>query len=629
MKKKRLGEVLQERGKISHADLNKVVNDQQGGKLQMLGEMLLERNLVSRKDMVSALEEVAHVPYVECSTVEPESEALSLIPRVLAERCCVLPLRRDNANLVVVMAEPQNVATIDELRFTAGIKISPRLGFRDEIMAGIARAYDRKTAAASASAVPGMLEMGENSPIPDIEFVSTSARQANQDAIQEVQAELKNRKTPAVRLASEIILGALQKHASDVHIEPQVNETIVRIRVDGVLRDLTRVPRSVQNQLISRLKILSDMDIAERRAPQDGRFLVIIGTRRIDLRVSTLPTQYGEKIVMRLLETTAPLTSFSTLGLPAQIEKEFLHLLALPQGAILVTGPTGSGKTTTLYAALNILRQPTVNIVTVEDPVEYVLAGINQVHVNSRAGLTFATALRSILRQDPNIIMIGEVRDVETAEIAMKAAQTGHLVLSTLHTNDSISAIVRLLDLGVAGYLIASSVAGIIAQRLVRKLCTCRKSVPITPELALRLGEVGLFDPPAFVSEAAGCAECDNTGYRGRVGIYELLALTESARHLIRTSGSTDMIRDVARSNGMRLMQEDALDKIKLGVTTLDEVLRVVPFESTAALECSRCGKRLVTGFQFCPHCGAEHAAKVVPLHVRPAEPAREGVLQP
>ncbi len=256
------------------------------------------------------------------------------------------------------------------------------------------------------------------------------------------------------------------------------------------------------------------------------------------------------------------------------------------------------------------------------------VAGINQVHVNTRAGLTFATALRSILRQDPNIIMIGEIRDVETAEIAMKAAQTGHLVLSTLHTNDSISAVVRLLDLGVAGYLIASSVAGIMAQRLVRKLCTCRKSVPVTPEMALRLGEVGLFDPPAFVNEPTGCAECDNTGYRGRIGIYELLILTESSRHLIRTGGSTEMVRDVARSNGMRLMQEDALDKIKAGTTTLDEVLRVVPFESTAALECSRCGKRMVTGFQFCPHCGAEHAAKIVPLRVAPAEAVHEGVLQ-
>jgi type IV pilus assembly protein PilB len=627
VKKKRLGEVLQERGKISNADLTKAVKDQEGGKLQFLGEMLLERNLVSRKDLVSALEEVAHVPYVECNTVEPESEALKLIPRVLAERLCVLPLRRDNANLVVVMAEPQNVATIDELRFTSGVKISPRLGFRDEIMAAIERAYDTRSIAASASASPGVLEMGQDMVLPDIEFFSTSARQANQDAIQEIQAELKQRRTPAVRLASEIIFGAMQKHASDIHIEPQIGETIVRIRVDGVLRDLTRVARSVQNQLISRLKILSDMDIAERRSPQDGRFLVVIGSRRIDLRVSTLPTQYGEKVVMRLLETSAPLSSMAELGMPAQVEKDFTHLLQLPQGAILVTGPTGSGKTTTLYAALNLLRNSTVNIVSVEDPVEYVLAGINQVHVNVRAGLTFATALRSILRQDPNIIMIGEIRDIETAEIAMKAAQTGHLVLSTLHTNDSISAVVRLLDLGVPGYLIASSVVGILAQRLVRKLCSCRNSVPVTTELALRLGEVGLFDPPEFVSEPVGCKECDKTGFRGRVGIYELLLLTDSSRHLIRSGGSTEMVRDVARSNGMRLMQEDALDKIKSGITTLDEVLRVVPFESTAALECARCGKRMVTGFQFCPHCGAEHAVKVVPLRAAQAETDHEGVL--
>jgi type IV pilus assembly protein PilB len=517
------------------------------------------------------------------------------------------------------MAEPQNVATIDELRFTSGVKISPRLGFRDEIMAAIERAYDRSSIAASASASPGILEMGEDMVLPDIEFVSTSARQANQDAIQEIQAELKQRRTPAVRLASEIIFGAMQKHASDIHIEPQVGETIVRIRVDGVLRDLTRVARSVQNQLISRLKILSDMDIAERRSPQDGRFLVVIGTRRIDLRVSTLPTQYGEKIVMRLLETSAPLSSMAELGMPPQVEKDFTRLLQLPQGAILVTGPTGSGKTTTLYAALNLLRNSTVNIVSVEDPVEYVLAGINQVHVNVRAGLTFATALRSILRQDPNIIMIGEIRDTETAEIAMKAAQTGHLVLSTLHTNDSISAIVRLLDLGVPGYL--------MAQRLVRKLCSCHSSVPVTPEMTLRLGEVGLFDPPEFVSEPVGCGECDKTGFRGRVGIYELLLLTDSSRHLIRSGGSTEMVRDVARSNGMRLMQEDALEKIRTGVTTLDEVQRVVPFESTAALECARCGKRMVTGFQYCPHCGAQSAVKVVPLRAAQTEAVREGVL--
>jgi type IV pilus assembly protein PilB len=626
-KKKRLGEVLHDRGKISQADLTQAVEDQQG-KMMFLGELLLERKLVSRKDLVSALEEIARVPYVDCNTVVPESEALQLIPRALAERCCLLPLRRDSTNLVVVMAEPQDLATIDELRFTSGLKISPRLGLRDELLAGIERAYDRSKAAATASATPGMLDMPDNAQLPDIEFISTSARQANQDAIQEVQAEIRQRRTPAVRLVSEIILAAMQKQASDIHIEPHLNETLVRIRVDGVLRDLTRVARSVQNQLISRIKILSDMDIAERRAPQDGRFLVVVGSRRLDLRVSTLPTQYGEKIVLRLLETSAPLHSFSELGLPAQIEQEFIHLLELPQGAILVTGPTGSGKSTTLYAALNLLRKPTVNIVTIEDPVEYVLAGINQVHVNTRAGLTFASSFRSILRQDPNIIMVGEIRDGETAEIAMKASQTGHLVLSTLHTNDSISAVVRLLDLGVPGYLIASSLIGIMAQRLVRKLCACHKTVPVTPEMAIRLAEVGLFDPPKLISEPAGCRECDNTGYRGRVGIYELLLLDEAVRQLIRKGGEVDLIRNVARSNGMRLMQEDAVDKIKLGLTTLDEVLRVVPFESATLLECSHCGKQMVGGFLFCPHCGAGHAAKGVERHGARAEAVPEGVLQ-
>ena len=311
-------------------------------------------------------------------------------------------------------------------------------------------------------------------PSPEIEFISTSTRQANREAIQEVQAELNQKKTPAVRLVSEIIQTAMKKRASDIHIEPQANATVVRIRVDGVLRELETIPRSIQNSLISRIKILSDMDIGERRAPQDGRFMVAVGPRKVDMRVSSLPTQYGEKIVMRLLETSAPLLSFADLGFPQDISERYRKLLALPQGMLLVTGPTGSGKSTTLYSALNVLRKPAVNIVTVEDPVEYDLPGINQVHVNSRAGLTFASCLRSILRQDPNVIMVGEIRDLETAEIAMKAAQTGHLVLSTLHTNDSISAVVRLLDLGIPEYLIASSVTGILAQRLVRKLCSCR-----------------------------------------------------------------------------------------------------------------------------------------------------------
>jgi type IV pilus assembly protein PilB len=447
MKRKRLGEVLIDQGQISAAALQKLFKEQEGNVVR-LGELILERGIVDKASLVKALEEVSRVPYLDCSDAQCDRSALQSITKSMAVRLGVLPLEMDQSRMIVAMVEPQNVATIDELRFTVGKNIVPRFGFRAEILSAIVRNYERLEAApgsgaAGAAAVGEAL--GEESPV---EFISTSSRQANQEAIREIQAELNQRRTPAVRLVSQIILKAMAKQASDIHIEPQDSQTAVRIRVDGVLRELEKVPRSVQNQLVSRIKILSDMDIAERRAPQDGRFMVAVGPRRVDMRVSTLPTQYGEKVVMRLLEASAPILSFADLGFPAGVAERMKQLIALPQGLLLVTGPTGSGKTTTLYSALNMLRKPAVNIVTVEDPVEYALQGVNQVHVNARAGLTFSSCLRSILRQDPNVIMIGEIRDLETAEIAMKAAQTGHMVLSTLHTNDSISAVARLIDLG-------------------------------------------------------------------------------------------------------------------------------------------------------------------------------------
>jgi type II secretory ATPase GspE/PulE/Tfp pilus assembly ATPase PilB-like protein len=309
---------------------------------------------------------------------------------------------------------------------------------------------------------------------------------------------------------------------------------------------------------------------------------------------------------MRLLETNAPLLSFANLGFPQDVADRISQLLALPQGMLLVTGPTGSGKSTTLYSALNLLRKPAVNIVTVEDPVEYDLPGINQVHVNALAGLSFASCLRSILRQDPNVIMVGEIRDLETAEIAMKAAQTGHLVLSTLHTNDSISAVARLLDLGIPDYLIASSLTGILAQRLVRKLCSCHTYEQVTPEYAVRLGEIGSSQIPNKIPQPAGCAACDQTGYKGRIGIYELLVIDDSIRSILRGGFKPDLIRNTARSNGMKRLQEDALQKLQSGITTVEEILRVVPFETLALAECTECAHELFPAFYYCPYCGTK-----------------------
>jgi type IV pilus assembly protein PilB len=624
MKKKRLGEALQDRGKITEADLQKFIEKQRGSLLH-LGELLLDRGVVSKEDLADALQEVSHIPYVNCGDISPEPEVLKLIPRAMAERLSVLPMRREGRKLVIAMAFPQNLTTLGELRFTTGMDISPRQSFRTELQAAIALSYSsggRKSAAV-------MLTPGKAAMYDEIEFISASSRQANQEAMQEMQADLRQRKTPAVQLVSEIIQLAVAKQASDIHIEPRATETIVRVRVDGVLRDVQTIPRALQTSLISRIKILSDMDIAERRTPQDGRFMVTIGERHLDLRVSALPTQYGEKVVIRLLEATAPLASLFDLGMPTEVSENLLQLINQPQGLILVTGPTGSGKSTTLYSCLNKLMKPSVNIVTVEDPVEYVLPGINQAHVNTKAGMTFASCLRSILRQDPNIIMVGEIRDRETAEIAMKAAQTGHMVLSTLHTNDSVSAIVRMLDLGIPGYLISSSISGILAQRLVRKLCSCHKVQPATDEFRSQFAQAGGIEPPATMAVPIGCERCDQTGYSGRVGIYELLHFDESIRTVIRTTGNIEQVRTIARANGLHLMLEDALEKLRLGTTTLEEIFRVVPTETAGnQAQCTKCAERILPAFKFCPYCGTKNSTTTADSRSARFRSLEEEVLQ-
>jgi type IV pilus assembly protein PilB len=626
MKRKRLGELLQERGKISAESLQKLFHEQ-ADKAVRLGELILERGLVEKGALTKALEEVSRVPYLDCTNVTCDPLALQAIPYDVARRLAILPIRMEPTMLVVAMAEPQNLPVMDELRFISGKTISPRIGFLGEIAAGISRNY--RVGNLSTGTEDGHNTAPEQSgdPLVKMEFVSTSSRQANKEAIQEIQAEIHQKSTPAVRLVTEIIRDAISRQASDIHIEPQSAVTVVRIRVDGMLRELIKIPRALQNSLISRIKILSDMDIGERRAPQDGRFMVALGPHKIDLRVSTLPTQYGEKIVIRLLESSAPLLNFADLGFPPDISERITNLLSLPQGMLLVTGPTGSGKSTTLYSALNLLRKPAVNIVTVEDPVEYELPGINQVHVNSKAGLTFASCLRSILRQDPNVIMVGEIRDLETAEIALKAAQTGHLVLSTLHTNDSISAVARLLDLGIPEYLIASSLTGILAQRLVRKLCSCRKYEAPSHEYTERLFAAGWMQVPARVARPVGCSLCDRTGYKGRVGIYEFLVLDQYVRSALRGGFKPELIRNAALAGGMRRMQDDAFEKLFMGVTTLEELLRVVPVENVALSECSGCGHELLPAFQYCPFCGLPRDTSAGGQNSNSTPPVPDGVL--
>jgi len=602
MARKRLGEVLQEKKRITPDALKAAIAEQEKNST-LLGELLLDRGLVSKEDLVASLEEVTRFRYVDARFAAVERAVLELIPRSAAAKYCVLPLVREGTRIMCIMAEPQNLRALDELRFLSGAEIIPRLGFRTEITEAIQRCYGEIEE--PEQSVEKKLPFIQQVDVSDMQFFTASSSERNKAAMEEFEAELRNEKTPAVRLVSAILSAAATKKASDVHIEPQALGTVVRVRVDGVLRELTHVPNELQTSLVSRIKILSDMDIAERRVPQDGRFLVRIADKNMDLRVSTLPTHYGEKVAIRLLDPTATRVKFTDLGFSEDIAKALTTILGMPQGMVLVTGPTGSGKSTTLYSGINFLRSPNINIITVEDPVEYKIEEINQVQVNPKAGLTFSNCLRSILRQDPNVIMVGEVRDVETAEIALRASQTGHLVLSSLHTNDAVSAITRLIDLGIPPFLIASSVTAVIAQRLVRKLCTCRDEAPMTNDYAQRLLAAGIVDFESKMYQPVGCQRCDDAGYKGRIGIYEMLIVDEQVRGSIRTGIRDDEVRNLARSGGMRLMQEDALEKVKQGITTLDEVMRVISFEQALTVRCRNCGKALAPNFLFCPYCGA------------------------
>lgn len=604
MGRKRLGDLLQERGRVSHRDIESAVQEQRGSSI-LLGELLLQRGLVSKDEIIAALQEITHAKYVDCKTAKVSPDALSLISRSVAARCSALPLSLDGKRLVIVMAEPQNLATIDELRFFSSMEISPLLGFAAEIQEAIEKYYGQATSETIEVEEERLLQIDQEDSSM-IEFVGVETFGSEKEAISEFYAARANQRTPAVRLFSALVAAASEKKASDIHIDPQASTTVVRLRVDGILRDLITVPLQMQESLVSRIKILANMDIAERRAPQDGRIMVRVGQYKFDLRVATLPTHYGEKVVIRLLDPRSAQIGLADLGLSARQLNIVTEALTNPQSMFLVTGPTGSGKTTTLYAALNLIRSRAVNVITVEDPIEYMIEGINQVQVHTKAGRTFASCLRSILRQDPNVIMVGEIRDSETAEIALTAAQTGHMVLSTLHTNDSVAAITRLIDLNVSPSLVAASMTAVVAQRLVRRLCECRGEAPITPQFAARLSAAGLTDIESRMQVPVGCSKCDETGYKGRVGVYELLIFNDQIRSLIRSNAPPREIRSAIRSSGIRSFQEEALEKVRQGLTSLEEVFRVIPFSSDLPAGCRSCKRYLSPDFLLCPYCGAD-----------------------
>jgi general secretion pathway protein E len=556
--RKRLGEILIERGKLDAAGLERALRLQQGSG-DKLGALLVSLGVVSQRDVSEALAMQLGLPLIEAAGY-PEMPILEerVSARFLRDSRA-LPLTEDEHELALAMADPTDTYTMNAFEMVTGRKVRALVAIPSELDAALERLYG-----AGKSALGQIL--GDVEQRDDIGF------DADIQQLKDLASE-----APVIRLVSLIITNALEMRASDIHFEPFENRLIVRYRIDGVLHEVESPPRRLSAAVISRIKIMAMLDIAERRLPQDGRIRLRVQGKEIDLRVSTVPTMHGESVVMRILDKGGVALDFKRLGFEDDTLKGFLDVLMEPHGILLVTGPTGSGKTTTLYTALDRLNKPDVKILTVEDPVEYQMPGINQIQVKPQIDLTFANALRSIVRQDPDVIMIGEIRDLETAQIAVQSALTGHLVLSTVHTNDAASTVNRLLDMGVEDYLLTSTVIGILAQRLVRTLCpACKDAYTALPEVVDELG-LRKFSPKSDVTlyRAKGCKECGQTGFIGRVSIMEMLPMSDHLRTQVMRHATSTELRAEAIKEGMVTMYEDGMRKAMNGITTFEEVLRV------------------------------------------------------
>lgn len=557
-----LGDKLLNEGLITSAQLDKALEEQKKIK-EKLGETLIKLGYVSHDDLLPILANHIGVQCMRINYNELEDKLAEILPEDFLRKNTIYPVKKENNKLVVAMANPTNVFLIDEIQMRAKQTIKPVLALKDEIEEAIRRFEDTKSSVTQQNVDSILSELEGDSDITEGE-------------IEDIESGLSSESAPIIRIVNAIISKAIKMGASDIHIEPYMKIVRVRLRVDGVLMEIKQIPKSVSNPIVSRIKIMSDLDIAEKRLPQDGRFRIRSGGRDIDFRVSTLPTVYGEKIVMRILDKGNLKINLEEFGLEKDELEKIHKALSSPYGMILVTGPTGSGKSTTLYSCLNRLNTPDVNISTAEDPVEYELMGINQVHCKSEIGLDFASVLKSFLRQDPDIIMVGEVRDKETAEICIKAALTGHLVLSTLHTNDAPGSIHRLMNMGIEPFMISSSLVMIIAQRLARKSCPfCReeKSYPKQTFQALELDYDRYRDKKYYAG--VGCPKCNGTGYKGRIGLYEIMVIDDDLRDLISKGANTTVLMDKAIENGMRTLRAQALRKAEIGDLTLEEVLRV------------------------------------------------------
>lgn len=549
----RLGQLLMRAGVITEKQLNDALEVHQATG-SPLGRVLVDLGYSSEGAILSVMAKQIGIEYVNFAERHPEPTAVATVPKELAQRYVLMPVSIDESTLLVAMADPQNVLALDDLRIITGFEIKPAISTRDDILSAIDEYY----------------KIAEHR--SDDDFISTEDVTSDElSQLTDVESE-----APAVKLVNYIIQKAVADGASDIHIEPQENDLRVRLRIDGVLHEVMRSPKSTQQAMISRFKIMADMDIADSRRPQDGHCAVSMGNINMDFRVSSLPTVYGERIVLRILRKDSILLQLSDLGfLPASLER-FEGAFTKPYGCILVTGPTGSGKSTSLYAAINVLNDPGRHIVTAEDPVEYRLPGVNQCQMNHKAGLDFARALRSFLRCSPDVILVGEIRDQETGKIAIESALTGHLVLSTLHTNDASSAVTRLIEMGIEPFLVSSAVDCILAQRLARKLCKeCKEEWRPSTEVLIEAG----YRPdnlPEKVFKAKGCKKCGGTGYKGRVGVHEVLVMSEEISRLCVEEATAEEIKEVGVQQGMLTLRQDGLEKVRMGLTSVEEIVRVI-----------------------------------------------------
>uniref|UniRef100_C6DZA4 Response regulator receiver protein n=1 Tax=Geobacter sp. (strain M21) TaxID=443144 RepID=C6DZA4_GEOSM len=586
-----MGSILLKAGLMKQEDLDRTSREKLPG--EFLSDTLARLGVVTEAQTVKALQIALNIEYVDLASTEILTQAVRFLPRDLCERNRIVPIRMAGRQVTLAMADPSDIYKVDNISMMTGLTVTPKLASSTQVMQLLQRVYSEEEL--DQSQLTSDLE-----PIDEIDIVIED--EENDVSIPELIGS--SEVPPVIRIVNAIISEAIRYHASDIHIESKTKYTLVRYRIDGLLHNKIKIPSDLHAAIISRVKILAKMDISERRKPQDGRITVKAGTRIVDMRVASLPTLNGEKVVLRILDKSAAIKELSELGVLPDDLKKIKTMVKKPQGVIITTGPTGSGKTTMLYSILATMLESSKNFETIEEPVEYFVEDANQVAVRDKIGLSFASVLRATLRQDPDVILVGEIRDAETADVAFKASLTGHMVLSTLHTNSAVASITRLIDMGVKPYIIGSALEGLFAQRLVRRICPdCAVQVTPDPDL-LELLRV----PAGFLGETVtrgkGCEQCNKSGYRGRIGIYELFTMNEDFRHFISTSYKETELLEMARTGGMRTLIEDGLEKVRLGMTTLEELLRVMGPQLVYQRRCDSCDRVVDAKFLFCPFCG-------------------------